>query len=576
MGILSKLRNKEIIRLDGGMGTMLQKAGLKTGQNPETLNIQQPEVVKGVHSAYFAAGSQIVYTNTFGANAHKLARTGYSVEEVVTAAVKIAREAAEPYGGMVGLDIGPLGELLEPMGMLSFDDAYELFAEQVRAGVKAGVDMIAIETMTDLYEAKAALLAVKENSDLPVFVTMSFEQDGRTFTGTSISAMALTMEGLGADAIGINCSLGPIQIYDIVKKLVPWTSLPIIVKPNAGLPVTKDGVTTYDITPEQFGQEMAKFLDLGVTIMGGCCGTNPDYIRSLCANIEGKNADFSGRSKEIPSAVCSNIVTLPIDRVRIIGERINPTGKKQLIEAIQDEDMDYIVDLATEQTEAGAEMLDVNISIPSIDEAEMMGSVIKELQSYTNVPLAIDSLNKEALEAGLRYYNGKPILNSVTGEEAVLDRLLPLAKEYGAAVAGLTMDEKGIAHTAEERFAIAEKILAKAESYGIPARDVYIDCLSPAAGIEEGQALETFRALRMVKERLGVKTILGISNVSFSMPARAMLNQAYLSGALASGLDLAIINPNSRCVMDTLTAFRVLAGDDDAVADYIERFADRG
>ena len=388
MDIRQKLRNKEIIQLDGGMGTMLQAAGLKLGENPETLNILHPEVVKGVHSAYFAAGSQIVYTNTFGANAHKLARTSYSVEDIVTAAVTIAKEAAAPYGGMVGLDIGPLGELLEPMGTLSFDEAYELFAQQVRAGVKAGADMIAIETMTDLYEAKAALLAAKENSDLPVFVTMSFEQDARTFTGCSVSAMALTLEGLGADAIGINCSLGPVQIYDIAAKLIPWTSLPVIVKPNAGLPSVRDGKTVYDITPEQFGVEMAKFLELGVTIMGGCCGTTPDSIRSLSANIAGKQADFSRRTAEIPAAVCSNTVTVPIDRVRVIGERINPTGKKLFKQALQNGDMDYIVKQGVDQAEAGADILDVNVGLPSIDEAAMMKRTVKELQSVIDLPLS--------------------------------------------------------------------------------------------------------------------------------------------------------------------------------------------
>ena len=526
MGILSKLRNKEIIRLDGGMGTMLQKAGLKTGQNPETLNILHPEVVKGVHSAYFAAGSQIVYTNTFGANAHKLARTGYTVEEIVTAAVKIAREAAEPYGGMVGLDIGPLGELLEPMGMLSFDDAYELFAEQVRAGVKAGVDMIAIETMTDLYEAKAALLAVKENSDLPVFVTMSFEQDGRTFTGTSISAMALTMEGLGADAIGINCSLGPIQIYDIVKKLLPWTSLPIIVKPNAGLPVTKDGVTTYDITPEQFGQEMAKFLDLGVTIMGGCCGTNPDYIRFLGENIAGKKADFSLRSEAVPAAVCTNIVTLPVDGVHVIGNQIG--NDASLAEGLQEEDLEALIDLATAQDEAGAAILSVNVAVPSVDEAEMMASAVKEIQSYTNVPLLIDSADPEAAEAGLRHYNGKAILGSVTGEDAVLERMLPLVKKFGCAVAALTKDENGIPDTAEERAAIAKKILARAESLRIPARDLYIDCGDETA--------ETLRAIPMIKE-LGLKTVLHVSDAAF------------LQEALSAGLNLPVLDPEDASLM---------------------------
>lgn len=573
MDILSKLRNREIIRLDGGMGTMLQAAGLKLGENPETLNILHPEVVKGVHGAYFAAGSQIVYTNTFGANAHKLARTPYSVEEIITAGVAIAKEAARPYGGMVGLDIGPIGELLEPMGTLKFDEAYELFAQQIRAGVKAGADLIAIETMTDLYEAKAALLAARENSDLPVFVTMSFEQDGRTFTGCSISAMALTLEGLGADAIGINCSLGPVQIYDIAASLIPWTSLPVIVKPNAGLPSVRDGKTVYDITPEQFGVEMARFLELGVTVMGGCCGTTPDSIRSLCANIDGKAADFSLRMREIPAAVCSNTVTVPIDRVRVIGERINPTGKKLFKQALLNEDMDYIVKQGIDQAEAGADILDVNVGLPSIDEAKMMTRTVKELQSVINLPLQIDSSDSRAAEAGLRCYNGKPILNSVNGEDAVLDRLLPLVKKYGCAVVGLTLDEKGIPRTAEERFAIAEKIKRRAEEYGIPARDIYIDCLTLTASAEQELAMETVKAVRMVKERLGLKTVLGVSNISFGLPAREKLNQIFLTAAMSAGLDLPIINPNVASMMDAVAGFHVLSAADRGSTAYIERFA---
>lgn len=574
MDIRRKLRDREIIRLDGGMGTMLQAAGLKLGENPETLNILHPEVVKGVHSAYFAAGSQIVYTNTFGANAHKLRRTPYSVEEIVTAGVAIAKEAAEPYGGMVGLDIGPLGELLEPMGTLRFEEAYELFTQQVRAGVKAGADMIAIETMTDLYEMKAALLAAKENSDLPVFATMSFEKNGRTFTGCSVSAMALTLEGLGADAIGINCSLGPVQIYDIAAQLIPWTSLPVIVKPNAGLPSVKDGRTVYDITPEQFGAEMARFLELGVTVMGGCCGTTPDSIRSLCANIAGKQPVFALREGEIPAAVCSATVTVPIDRVRVIGERINPTGKKSFKQALLSEDMDYIVNQGIDQAEAGADILDVNVGLPSIDEAKMMERTVKELQSVMSIPLQIDSSNPKAAEAGLRCYNGKPILNSVNGEDAVLDRMLPLVKKYGCAVVGLTLDENGIPRTAQERFAIAEKIKRRAEAYGIPARDVYIDCLTLTASAEQDLAMETIKAVRMVKERLGLHTVLGVSNISFGLPARERLNQTFLTAAMAAGLDLPIINPNVSSMMDTVAAFQVLSGADRNSTGYIERFAD--
>ena len=573
MDIRSRLQSKRLLRLDGGMGTMLQASGLELGQNPETLNILHPEVVKGIHSAYFEAGSEVVYANTFGANAHKLSRTPYTVEEVITAGVKIAREAAAPYDGAVGLDIGPLGELLEPMGTLSFEQAYELFAQQVRAGVKAGADLIAIETMTDLYEAKAALLAAKENSDLPVFVTMSFEQDGRTFTGCSVSAMALTLQGLGADAIGINCSLGPVQIYEIAKQLLPWTTLPLIVKPNAGLPVVQDGKTVYDITPEQFGEEMARFLELGVTVLGGCCGTTPQSIRSLCRNVEGKTPDFSKRVQSVPAAVCSNTVTVPIDRVRVIGERINPTGKKLFKKELANGDMDYIVKQGIDQAEAGADILDVNVGLPSIDEAQMMARTVKTLQSVINLPLQIDSSDPKAAEAGLRCYNGKPILNSVNGEDKVLDRLLPLVKKYGCAVVGLTLDENGIPRTAQERFRIAEKIKNRAMAYGIAPQDVYIDCLTLTASAEQDLAMETVKAVRLVKEQLGLKTVLGVSNISFGLPAREKLNQVFLTAAMAAGLDLPIINPNVLSMMDAVAAFHVLSGADVGSGEYIARFS---
>ncbi|MCI9455415.1 MAG: dihydropteroate synthase [Oscillospiraceae bacterium] len=558
------------------MGTMLQAAGLRLGENPEVLNITAPEVVHKVHAAYFAAGSEIVYTNTFGANAHKLARTGYTPEQVITAAVEIAKAAAKPWGGLVALDIGPIGELLEPMGSLKFEEAYELFVQQIRTGAEAGADLIAIETMTDLYEAKAALLAARENCDLPVFVTMTFEQDGRTFTGCSIPAMALTLQGLGAAAIGINCSLGPKQIYSLAEMLIAWTTLPVIIKPNAGLPTVRDGKTSYDLTPAEFGAEMARFLELGVSVMGGCCGTNPDFIRELCRNLEGKVPDLSKRTKKVPAAVCSNTEVVPIDQVRVIGERINPTGKKLFKQALLNGDMDYIVKQGIEQAEAGADILDVNVGLPSIDEAAMMARVVKELQGAVSLPLQIDSSDQAAAEAGLRCCNGKPILNSVNGEEAVLSRLLPLVKKYGCAVIGLTLDEKGIPKRAEDRLKIAARIKERALEYGIPAEDVYIDCLTLTASAEQESALETVRAVRMVKDRLGLKTVLGVSNISFGLPAREKLNQTFLTAAMAAGLDLPIINPNAGAMMDAVAAFLVLSNADKGSVRYISRFAQEG
>ena len=576
MDIRARLHNRELIRLDGAMGTMLQAAGLRLGENPEVLNITAPEVVHKVHAAYFAAGSEIVYTNTFGANAHKLARTGYTPEQVITAAVEIAKAAAKPWGGLVALDIGPIGELLEPMGSLKFEEAYELFVQQIRTGAEAGADLIAIETMTDLYEAKAALLAARENCDLPVFVTMTFEQDGRTFTGCSIPAMALTLQGLGAAAIGINCSLGPKQIYSLAEMLIAWTTLPVIIKPNAGLPTVRDGKTSYDLTPAEFGAEMARFLELGVSVMGGCCGTNPDFIRELCRNLEGKVPDLSKRTKKVPAAVCSNTEVVPIDQVRVIGERINPTGKKLFKQALLNGDMDYIVKQGIEQAEAGADILDVNVGLPSIDEATMMARVVKELQGAVSLPLQIDSSDQAAAEAGLRCCNGKPILNSVNGEEAVLARLLPLVKKYGCAVIGLTLDENGIPKRAEERLKIAARIKERALEYGIPAEDVYIDCLTLTASAEQESALETVRAVRMVKEQLGLKTVLGVSNISFGLPAREKLNQTFLTSAMAAGLDLPIINPNAGAMMDAVSAFLVLSNADKGSVKYISRFAQEG
>lgn len=576
MDIRARLHNKEIIRLDGAMGTMLQAAGLKLGENPEVLNLTQPNIVKKVHTAYFAAGSEVVYTNTFGANAHKLARTPYSPEEVIKASVEIARDAAKPWGGLVALDIGPIGELLEPMGSLKFEEACTLFAQQVRAGAQAGADIISIETMTDLYEAKAALLAAKENCDLPIFVTMTFEKDGRTFTGCSIPAMALTLQGLGADAIGINCSLGPKQIYSLAKILTEWTTLPIIIKPNAGLPAMVDGRASYDLVPEEFGEEMARFLELGVSVMGGCCGTSPEYIQELCRRLEGKKPELSQRVSKIPAAVCSNTEVVPIDRVRVIGERINPTGKKLFKQALLNGDMDYIVKQGIDQAEAGADILDVNVGLPSIDEAAMMSRVVKELQGAVSLPLQIDSSSQAAAEAGLRCYNGKAILNSINGEEEVLSRLLPLVKKYGCAVVGLTLDENGIPKRAEDRLAIAAKIKARAEEYGIPPEDVYIDCLTLTASAEQESAMETIRAVRMVKEQLGLKTVLGVSNISFGLPAREKLNQTFLSAAMSAGLDLPIINPNAAPMMDAVASFLVLSNADKGSDGYIKRFAQEG
>ena len=558
-----------IVILDGAMGTVLQRKGLKPGGQPELLNLEQPELIRSVYEDYVAAGSQVVYTNTFGASALKLSRTGKTVEEVVTAAVKLAKEAVGDRA-RVALDIGPLGQLLEPLGTMSFEQAYELFKEQAVAGAKAGADLAVIETMTDLQEARAALLAVKENTDLPVMVTMSFEARGRTFTGCTVTSMARTLEGLGADAIGLNCSLGPDILAPMLRELCQNTRLPVIAKPNAGLP---NPVTNqYDMTPEDFAAAIVPCLEAGVTIFGGCCGTSPDYIRALSAALEGKTP--APRLYDAVPVVCTPAQPLRIDGVRVIGERINPTGKKAFQQALLEEDLDYIVDVAMEEVDAGAHILDVNVGYPGVDEADLLPKVVRELQSVTNVPLQLDSTNPEALEAALRVYCGKAAVNSVNGDQETLDRILPIVKKYGAAVVGLTLDKNGIPQTAEGRVAIARRILEAAQSYGIPKEDLWIDCLTLTVSAQQEQSAETLKAVRIVREELGLQTVLGVSNISFGLPNRALIAQTFLIQALHAGLTLPILNPNQKEMMDAVAAFRVLSGEDAGCRAYVERFAD--
>ena len=559
-----------IVILDGAMGTVLQQKGLPPGGKPELLNFTQPELLRSVYREYIDAGSNIIYANTFGASAPKLAGTGRTVDEVVSAAIAIAKEAAAGTQVKVSLDMGPLGELLEPLGTLSFERAYEWFKEVAVAGEKAGADLAVIETMTDLYEAKAALLAVKENTDLPVFVTMSFERNGRTFTGCTIPSMARTLEGLGADAIGLNCSLGPDLLAPLLKELCENTRLPVIAKPNAGLPDPATGA--YDMGPEEFVKALAPCLDVGVTIFGGCCGTSPEYIRALAQAL--KDRMPMPRVYESRGFICSAMTPCALEGVRVIGERVNPTGKKRFQQALLENDLDYILDVAVQQEDAGADILDVNVGFPGVDEVAMLPRVVKKIQSAVSLPLQIDSSNPDALEAGLRVYNGKAAVNSVNGERAVLDRILPIVKKYGASVVGLCLDEKGIPQTAEGRVAIARRILDAALSCGIPAEDVWIDCLTLTVSAQQEQARETLKAVRMVREELGLQVVLGVSNISFGLPNRPLVTQNFLIQAMAAGLTLPIINPNQREMMDAVAAFKVLSGEDAGSRDYIARFAD--
>jgi len=560
----------KILILDGAMGTVLQSRGLKPGGVPELLNLEQPELLRAVYRDYIAAGSDVIYTNTFGANAHKLARTGKSVGEVVSAAVRLAKDAAAGTDVRVALDIGPLGELLEPMGTLPFERAYELFAEVARAGAEAGADLAVIETMTDLYETKAALLAVKENTALPVLVTMSFEETGRTFTGCTVASMAHTLTGLGADAIGLNCSLGPDRLAPLLRELCDNTPLPVVAKPNAGLPDPVDG--HYDMDAKTFADVLAPLADAGVGIFGGCCGTSPDYVRGVAERLKGRGV--AKRAPKRESFVCTPVTPLPINGVRVIGERINPTGKKRFQQALLEGDLDYIEGVAVQQEDAGADILDVNVGYPGVNEAEMLPRVVKRLQGAVSLPLMLDSVNADALEAALRVYNGKAVVNSVNGDAEVLDRILPLIKKYGAAVVGLTLDKSGVPQTAEARFAIAKRILAAAESYGIAREDVWIDCLTLTVSAQQEQARETLRALSMVRSELGLQTVLGVSNISFGLPNRPLVTRTFLIEALHAGLTLPILNPNQTELMDAIAAYRVLSGEDEACRAYVERFAD--
>ncbi|MCD8147645.1 MAG: homocysteine S-methyltransferase family protein [Clostridiales bacterium] len=571
MNFVELLNTRPYLLLDGAMGTQLQAAGLKLGQRPETLCFTAPEVVTDVHRRYLQAGSDIIYANTFQANGHKLAGTGYGVSEVIHQAVALARAAVEDTRSLVALDVGPIGELLEPLGTLRFEDAYELYREMVTAGEAAGADLVVFETFTDLYDMKAAVLAAKEHTHLPILSTMTFEENHRTFTGCTVPAMALTLEGLGVDAIGFNCSLGPEEIFPLAQELAQWTTLPMVVKPNAGLP--DPATNLYTITPEEFSDQLIPYLNLGVQLLGGCCGTTPEFISSLRDRLAGKTpAPRRGKPKPRQGVCCPSHVT-ELNGVRVIGERINPTGKKRFQQALREYDLNYILERGIEQQDAGADILDVNVGLPGLDEPRMMADVVKALQGVVSLPLQIDSSDPKAIEAGLRVCNGKAIVNSVNGKREVLDTVLPIVKKYGAGVVGLTMDENGVPQTAEARFAIAERILNAALSYGIPREDVYIDCLTLTVSAQQNQAVETLKAVRWVKERLGLHTVLGVSNISFGLPDRIRITQSFLTQAMYCGLDLPIVNPNQAQIMDTIAAYRVLSGEDTDSAAYIQRFA---
>ena len=566
------LAGEELLLFDGAMGTQLQARGLAAGEIPELLCLTNPDEIREIHAAYVAAGSQVVTTNTFGASRTKLGDAA-GVDEVFSAAISCARASGARY---VAADIGPTGQLLQPMGTLPFDEAYELFAEQVRAADAAGADLFIIETMADLAEMKAALLAAKENSDLPIFATMTFDEDGRTFLGTTPEVAAVTLSALGADVVGINCSLGPADVAPLVARMLPWASCPVMVQANAGLPHVEDGRTLYSIGPEEYCAAVEGMLDAGVTVIGGCCGTSPAYIAGERALLAGRVP--APRSVRTDFAVTSaqQLCALPAGHVGVIGERINPTGKKRLKEALRSGNHDYVMGEAISQAEAGAQVLDVNAGLPEIDERAILVRLVSELQGVTMLPLQIDSSDPAAIEAAVRAYPGKPIINSTNGKQEVLDAVVPIARHYGCALVGLTLDEEGIPATAEGRLAVARRIVSACDEAGIPRHDVVIDCLAMAASTDQSAPRAILDGIALVKRELpGVRCVLGVSNISFGLPFRPLVNATFLAGAIACGLDLAIVNPLNERLMDVVNSWRVLSGEDESAQAYVASYAGR-
>ena len=573
MNIRERL-GKELLFLDGGMGTLLQAEGLAPGELPETWNIEHPEKVEAIHRRYYEAGSDVVLANTFGANVCKFHDDRYTVEEVIRAGIANAKRAGEQIGKetYVALDMGPTGKLLKPMGDLDFDDAYEAFAEAVRYGEKYGADLIHIETMSDTYEVKAAILAAKENSSLPVFVTMIFDERGKLLTGGDVPSVVAMLEGLRVDALGLNCGLGPKQMLPILNDLRRYTSLPIIVKPNAGLPKQKNGETYYDVEPDEFARIMQEVVKEGACVIGGCCGTTPEHIKKLVE--ECKELPLREIEKKHDTIVSSYGQAVILDDMpRIIGERINPTGKKKFKEALKNEDMDYILKEAITQQDKGAHILDVNVGLPDIDEVAMMEKVVKELQSVTSLPLQIDTVDGKAMERAMRIYNGKPMINSVNGKQVSMDEVFPLIRKYGGVVVGLTIDEEGIPKDAEGRVRVAGKIINEAAKYGIDKKDIVIDVLTMTISSEKDGAKVTLEALKRVREEFGVRTVLGVSNISFGLPRRPIVNSYFYAMAMQNGLTAGIINPSSEDMMKAYRSYNALMGFDENCTNYISTYA---
>jgi len=569
--MIKELFNKQFILFDGAIGTLLQQRGVIENELPPLINISDRETIKNIHLEYLEAGANVIITNTFSINSEKLGSKEL-LKEVIESATLAAREAVNEFGkGYVGYDIGPIGQLLEPNGTMKFEEAYNLFSEQINYLDKSKVDLIYIETFTDLLEMKAAILAAKENCDLPIFATMSFDDNLRTFSGTTPEALAITLEGLGVDALGVNCSSGPKGLVEIVKRIERFSSIPVIAKPNAGIPKLIGNKTIFDLSPQEFGNQMMDILNRKATIVGGCCGTTPDHIRSLKAKLD--NLVFEPVKEKEITAASSGVKAVVFDDFIKIGERINPTGKKMLKRAIKSNNIDYIVSEAITQVEEGSNILDINLSVTGIDELDIFKKAINQIQAVVDTPLQIDSTNEDVFKEVLREYNGKAIINSVNGKNKSLESILPIAKKYGALVIGLTLDENGLPKNAQERVNIAKKIINTAKSYGIDKKNILIDCLTLTASAQPEQVYETLIAIKLIKEELGVKTILGASNISFGLPNRELINAIFLIKAREYGLDSAIINTGDKLLKEAILADNVLRNIDKGASKYIGNIA---
>ncbi|MCI1991424.1 MAG: homocysteine S-methyltransferase family protein [Oscillospiraceae bacterium] len=571
MNLRSEL-GKRIVFFDGGMGTMLQAKGLGAGELPEIWNLTRPKAIADIHRAYLAAGADIIKTNTFGANRVKLGQSGYGVDEIVSSGVRLAKEAASAYGALVAMDIGPTGKLMKPLGDLGFEEAVSVFAQAARAGERAGADLILIETMSDSYECKAAVLAAKENTSLPVFATVILDEQGKLLTGGGIPSVVAMLEGLGVDALGLNCGAGPDQMKKYLPRLTECCSIPIVINPNAGLPHEIDGRNVYDVKEDEFAADMKEIAEGGAWIIGGCCGTTPEYTRAerkLCADIPPR--PIRKKNRTVVSSGSRAVVFG--DRPVLIGERINPTGKPALKRALRENDMDYLMREGIAQQQNGAQILDVNVGLPELDETAVLSRAVREIQSVVDLPLQIDTSSPSALEAAMRLYNGKPLVNSVNGKPESMKAVFPLVKKYGGTVIALTLDENGIPGTAEGRCAVAGKILKTAAEYGVEKKDIIVDPLAMTISAGQRNAAVTLGALRLVRERLGVRMSLGVSNISFGLPGREQINASFFTMAMQNGLSAAIVNPGSKAMMDAYYAFCALSGADGRCMDYISRYS---